>query len=504
MKALPPRVLRLLEQQALAADGVLVLSFDAQWQVLELTGPADAYGLAETDRAALGERFREVCIGLSRVRGTYLPQVELPGGAVVDLYLVAEATLFHAVLVDVRGQVEQARGVQQAVQEARLEVAAKVRESVELRRQLARVRAEAEALKGIQALQQQHLHAVRAQLDGLQVALNHELDSVLRQSPEASPLRMGARRAWECAERLRLLSDSLRVLALPDAAEPNAAGSIATDSSASPGSGAALDLEAMLAPVVDAIGSLARQAGIGFLLRPKRRDSIGPSGWPAAQLRLLVHHALAQAVLRTPSGHVEADLSWDGQMLKLKVVHTAAAYDSAERACLWDGALPNPTRPAQGALYALGRCQRALGGRITLGDSTATDPELLLSLAQPAALGAEITQRLPQGGLVFLVSTDENLARRIGQRLADAGHEVEPALPGPALIDAARTRAPVAILLDAALEHTVRTAFQLKSQGYAGRIVVLGPLPDSPAARSSVDMRLSTDPDPQALQQALA
>lgn len=487
MSLYSPAVQRLLEHLHIDSEQVVVLSFSADWVLQGASGALSRLGLDQLDEQQLSQTFKDVCVGLSRLRGTHLPQLELPAGGVADLHLLAEASVFHAVLIDVRESVELARSAQQTLQELKLEVMARTREVVEARQRLGQSRQRLTELQGQLLVQQQADVAVRAQLAALQVELERELEQVsVRLSGESAAL-LPARRALAAAARLGPLLTQLQ-------AAPTLLQEAALQQRER------VDLDQLVAGCVDGATQLARERGLGFELRLNRRSTEVPL-FNTALLRQICSCTLNQALLRCPSGRIQAQLRWEGGVLKLLVTAPGTGFSEAERAALWDAAIADPADPVQGALLALGALLRKVTGRATSETLPEGEHCLTVSVAQ-AARDGEITERLVSGGRVWLLIENAAQLALAQQRLHELGLDVE-VRGADKVLELALRYAPDAILIDSALDDAVRLAFQLKGRGYRGRVLALGMPADSPVARASFDSVVGSALEPDALLRAI-
>jgi hypothetical protein len=487
MSVFPPSVQRLLTQLDVDTERVAMLSFSASWELMTHSGALLRLGLDTLSADDLSTAFKDICIGLSRLRGTHLPQLELPSGGTVDLHLVAEPTLFHAVLIDVRESVEAARAAQQALQNVKLEVMTRIREVAEARQKLTVARQRNSELQRQLLVQQQCSAAVRAQLAALHVELQREIEQVSVRATAESGMLLAARRAQAASERLAPLLAQLT-------ATPTLLLSSAPIRER-------VDLEQLAALCIDGATQLAREHGQGFEMRLNRRSTEIPL-FNTALLRVIVCCAITQAQLRCSAGlRVDVQLRWDGSSLKLDVTAPVAQYTEAERACLWDSLIADPADPVLACLLALGVVLQRVQGRATVASINATQQCLSLSVAQ-ASRDGDVTERLFTGGRVWLLAADTAQAEVAEQRLLDLGFAVE-MREFEGLIDAALRHVPDAVLIDSALEGAVRSAFQLKGRGYRGRVLALGTPPDTAVARSSFDATIPLSMEPDALVRAI-
>lgn len=436
---LPEIVRKHLERNGLAAADCASLRFDPDWALAGRHGAQQRLGLDTLDDERLAEAFRDVCIGLSRVRGTFLPQVELPTGGVADLHLVAEADHFHAVLIDVRAAVEQARAHQQALQDSKLELYERRRELIDSRARLKRAQLDLRAAQSALVLERE----LAQQRDWQQQAVRETI-----------------------ADALGTLATQPRTLALAQARVQDALARLDAPEPIRPA-----ELSVLADRVAAAAGTLARRRGLGFELRTEKRSEAGLR-LPAASTLAILTAAVAQALWRTPQGRVEAELRWDGMVLRLKVSDRAPDLDNRQRQQLWEQRLPGADDPPDAAsLFALGHWLREAGGRVTL-EAREGGNQLTLSISHIRGDG-EVTERLPGGGRVLLCGAESALLQQLDDALEPLGIQLEAIGGDAALAEHALLNPPDAVLLALPRAQAAKLAFKLRGRGFAGRLVLV-------------------------------
>lgn len=472
-RSLPEAVGRHLERNGLNPSDCAALSFAADWSLTGRSGAQARLGLEAVSDQRVIEAFREVCVGLSRVRGTFLPQVELPTGGVADLHLVAEADRFHAVLIDVRAAVEQARAHQQALQDAKLELYERRRELVDVRSKLKRAQAELRTAQTRLVLERELALQSEWQLSAAREVIADALGS-LAQQPRTLPLAQA--RVQEALGRLEV-RDSERPLPLATLADRVAA----------------------------AAATLARQRGLGFELRQENRSELSLK-LPLTSTLATLTSAVAQALWRTPQGRVEAELRWDGIVLRLKVSDRGPELNNQQRQQLWEQRLPTAEEgPAAATLFALGWWLREAGGRVTM-ETVAGGSVLTLSLS-PGRLDGEVTERMGGGGRVWLCGADAGLLHQLDDALEPLGIQLEALDADTALAEHALLNPPDALLLALPPGQSAKLAFKLRGRGFRGRLVLLltDADPGTPAlpAQSGLDAQLAWPATREALLRAI-
>lgn len=424
--ALPARLSRYLDQLQISPAKAAALCFDADWVLQRRCGACAQLQLEALDDALLGDLFRAIWTGYSRTRGEQLPMMTLPNGAVVDVHQMALGEQVAFLLIDRRSELAERQVLQQAEQEARLDAQAQRRRQRE----------------------------TRAELSRLQTAL------------QAAERRNTALLAW--------LEWSTRLLGP------------AEQSWATPVLRRAAGLDAGT-PRYRSFGELCEEFRLELARqRGARRQNLRlqVEGHPAqtvagdpASLRHLFALALAQSLERNTRGDIDISLALNLPLLQLRISDELPLL-ARERLCLWDGLSPERGEDGRSErlLALLGMELKRLQARATWR-SVGSRGELTISLACIDTDPNQITQSLKNAGLrgrsVWLALADPKADPVLNAQLDASGAQWTALAPQAALVDAALRDAPDCVVIDS--RHTT-LAFELRSRGYRGLLVSLGPL----------------------------
>ncbi|MCU0753985.1 MAG: hypothetical protein MUE46_02540 [Xanthomonadales bacterium] len=425
-EALPARLLRYLEQLQISPAKAAALCFDADWRLRRRCGACTQLQLDALDDALLGDLFRAIWTGYSRTRGEQLPMMTLPNGAVVDVHQLALGDQVAFLLVDRRVELAERQLLQQAEQEARLEA------QTQRRRQ----------------------RETRAELSRLQSAL------------QAAERRNTALLAW-LEWSTRLLAPSEQVWAAPVLRR-------------AAGQEAGVPRYRSFAEVCEDFRlELARQ-------RTPRRQNVRLSveGHPAqtvacdpASLRHLYALALAQSLERNAHGDIDLHVALNLPLLQLRISDELPLL-ARERLCLWEGLSPEPGEDGRSErlLALLGLELKRLQARATWR-AVGARGELTISLACVENDPNQITQSLKNASLrgrsLWLALADPKADPVLSAQLDASGASWTALAPQPALIDAALRDAPDCVVIDS---RQATLAFELRSRGFRGLLVSLGPI----------------------------
>ena len=451
----PAEVSKYLARVGLSETDVCVLSFDEAWALEGSHGELARFGLAELDGEQLGTLFQEICLGLSRVRGAELKQVSLPNGSAVDLYLFSAPDCVHVMLLDVQAEMDEAREWQQSAQETKLRSYEKSRELRSNRARIDNLRQEFDALKVTYTLFRTTVAVLAGEFGAL---------------------------AGQTGEHALAVASSLAAV-LPFKA---------------PQSGADLDLSTLVA-------RLRQVTGINVLVSGRNSETPTLS---EPEIRATLLAALQQAKLRATGAAIKATLIWDGTSLLFSVFDGGADFTTAQRLALWEGQLPKDECDELTAhLLVLGARLRAACGRVTARWTAERGMQLTLSVRNVLPPVYERTRALPPVGSGFwLLTAAENWRQAGSHALEAAGFGVELHAEVDALLERAVLDPPIAVFVDPTLQQGAgaKFAFQLRAQGFTGRIVSLGEFKGGPALRAAFNSELRWPVTDEQLRAALA
>jgi hypothetical protein len=445
---LPQLAEKLLKRLELNDERAAVVTFSEHWEVLGRFGAMERIGLANSSDHELTTLFRDICMGLSRIRGTELKQVGLPSGASVDLYLIAEAKHWHVLLVDVSELVEQLRDAQQRAQDAELE---RYRMGQEARRVKARAQSAGEQREEIRA----RLAMVLAERE---VWRRHILggdteDAAFMRARfdelcgnAGAPCALESLKRWlKCAFKSEFDADRLRWQG-------------------------------------ETRGSLPREA------------------------LLALAYALLIALKRSGAA-VVLEVRSDEHASVLSIADRAQDFSLRESEALWQGRLADEALEDEAEfttllLFALGQHVKNHHGRVTRHWSEALRMRLTLSFAEQAPSEAAPILRLPNR-VAFVAERLPSGNRNACQLALEALNiEVEEFSQPPELA-ALMPFEVVLVAPESFAGAAKRLAYQLRSYGFKGRMVALDHVPASAGMKSTFDAFFSAGSDLESLRLAV-
>ena len=112
---MPDAVERYLDELLRARARPLLLTFDADWQLVDLYGDTALHGLDADAPQTLVHQLQDLFLGLPHDQPQDLPFVELAAGRNAHVHLVPDGSRFHLLLLDAsdehgRVQVQQPLG----------------------------------------------------------------------------------------------------------------------------------------------------------------------------------------------------------------------------------------------------------------------------------------------------------------------------------------------------------------------------------------------------------
>lgn len=492
---LPPVVAAYLHDVFHEASAPLVLSFDADWHLVGASGDATRYAL---DPATAPARMQELLLGLATDEPQVLPQLELPGGHVVNLHLVPDEPLFHVVLLDAAPEVQRIRAIQQPAYDSALVS----REKSAALRRLKRARQELE-------LQRDTLRADVAMKTALIATLSHEFRTpltsifgythLLESDRYSAEGRAGALRAIRrAATHLHALAENLLVLAHRDDAPPEPRiEDVDLDALAD-------DLRAMLEPTAAGArsGLAIERTGGGPLVRSD----------PLKLRQILIN--LVGNALRYAPGEVVARIGADADAIRISVVDHGPGLPEAVRTHLYEPLAGGNARGAGLGIAIVKRLVDGFGGSIAV-DSRAgsgTHWTLRLPLREvPARTDEPAPPRVRTDGAVAVLADDDADVRAlVALMLRDLGYRVIEAADANAALEAVLAERAVLAVIDVQMPglsgNTV--AYRLRSRDWRGRIVMLSgndSVEAAAAARAAgADVYLTKPIDPDRFAHAIA
>ena len=461
MSDLPEPVQRYLQREAIATAPTASLTFDGDWILLARAGELSAFGLESVSDELLQRRFREFCIGQSRLGGTRLSQLDVGEGHSADVHLVTEKSQVYVILIDVRSSVEHERSWQQNAQEAKLHSYEQGRQLRELRQQRVMLESDRDAAQARVAeltarveLYDQRMLAMVAELDGqAQRLLALPAEHAGRQR-ETALFKRALVRADQCRIELRQAISRVNGQREDDDAQ--------------------ISIDDLSAELYASVAAQLLSGDVALNLRLQQHSPEPLRGIPGAAAETL-HFALWLTLLRSRN-EVDAVLRWDGQFVQLQLHSDAEDFSQAEAELLWDQRLPEPTAQVlDQVLFGLGRCVQRYHGRVLEQRDDNGKHRLLVSLpSKAAAPSGEITSPGFRGP-VGLVSADPEYTEEWIAQLAARGIKLSVHEATEGALRALYDEAPPALMFDLDSAPDGRSmAYKLRARGYAGLLLALG------------------------------
>lgn len=462
MSALPVAVEDYLGRLLRARARPLLLSFNADWQLVDVHGDADYHGFDADDPALIVRQLRDLFLGLQLDEAQDLPFVELAGGRHAHVHLVPDGDQFHVLLLDAADEHRRTQGQQQLGNEAALAGIEKSRTLNRLRRiktELEQQRAqleEANALKS--ALLATLSHEFRTPLTSIFGYLHLlERGGEVGRDNALRALRRNAGYLFALAENLLEFGRGEVVESLLDPAPLLLPELVA-------------DLDAMFRPLADEKGlALVVAAGPAA-----PRDAL----FDAVKLRQIAINLLSNALRYTAQGQVRAQLGWQDGRLQLEVDDTGFGIDAASRTKIFlpfNRGAQHGSRGAGLGLSIVRRLVDRLGGTLELDSTPGKGSTFRISLPALAAAGLPPADPQRQVATALIVDDDPDVAALLEVLLADLGLQTRLACSAAAALVAVAQRSPDLILVDVELPGLSGNAavYQLRSQGYKGFIVTV-------------------------------
>ncbi len=460
--ALPQPVESWLRSVLIEQAHPLLLSFDADWQLRDARGDAAFYGI---DVAASGhglQQLQDLFIGLPFDDNHEIPFVELASGRSVHVHLSADSDGFHVLLIDAEEARTRERAQQQLGHEAVLTGHEKTRaigQLKDIRNQLERQRAsleEANALKN--ALIATLSHEFRTPLTSIFGYLH--LIERNAGTPSASALQAIRRNATY----LLTLAENLLEYGRGES------GAALLNPSVVDLAALRDDLDAMFRP-------LAEDKGLAFDATLVNDEAAAPV-FDDLRLRQVAINLLSNAVRYTAHGAITATITWRAGRLQVEVRDSGIGIAPEHQDSVFTPFNRGGQSGSKGAglglsivRYLVMQMHGSLSLESTLGQGSTLHVELP-PLALPEQAGAPVSLR---GRTMLVVDDDPDVAALLHVLLSDLGFRVRVLGDALSAISEARRAPPDVLLIDVELPDLSGNAavYQLRAQGYRGRIVTL-------------------------------
>jgi len=447
----------------------LVLGLDADWRLRDVQGDAAHYGIDAADPAGGVRQLQDLFVGLPLDANQDLPFVELANGRSAHVHLIADGDGFHVLLLDAEDERSRQRAQQQLGNEAAIVSHAKskaIGRLQEIRSELQRQRAELEEADALKAALIATLsHEFRTPLTsifGYLHLLERRLGDGDRSVPALHAIRRNATYLFALAENLLEFGrgESGNALLNP----------------------VVVDLEALLGDLEAMFRPLAEDKRIAFRTRLVLDDETPPM-FDEVRLRQVAINLLSNAVRYTAQGEIGISVRWSGGRLRVDVSDSGIGISPEYRESVFKPFNRGGQSGRKGAglgLSIVHRLVEQMHGTLELESEQGRGSRFRVELPPlarvDAAGGAHAGAPANLAGRSALVVDDDpDIALLIEALLDDLGFHVVVVDNATAAIEAATRQAPDVLLIDVQLPGLSGNAavFQLRSRGYAGRIVTL-------------------------------
>jgi signal transduction histidine kinase/CheY-like chemotaxis protein len=475
MNGFPAAVERYIERVLRERASPLMLTFDLNWALLEAHGDAARFGIDTAAGSSDVELLRDLFLGLPAGEAQDFPFVSLPGGGSAHVHGVPDGQQFHVLLLDASEEFARLRSQQQLGHEAELV-------SQEKSKALARLR----QIRGELENQRSRLEEANALKNALIATLSHEFRTPLtsifgyvhllerRISADVSGLQ-ALRALRRNATYLFALAENLLEYGRGES------GATLLNPSAVDLPALAADLEAMFRP-------LAEDKGLAFALELDLA-AVPNALFDEIKLRQILINLLSNALRYTLRGEVRARLAWENARLVIEVRDTGIGIPADYRERIFTPFNRGAQHGSKGAglgLSIVKRLVEQMHGEISLHSELGVGSTFRIALPGLGPVAASpITrafadipggaERWIKGGRAVVLDDDPDVSGLLALLLTDLGFEVEVVADVPHAVERVRADPPQVLLVDVELPGLSGNAavYQLRSQGYGGRIVTL-------------------------------
>lgn len=477
MNEFPQAVERYLTQVLRERARPLLLSFDAQWHLIEVLGAADSHGLEQENPVALVQQLQDLFLGLPLDQTQDLPFVELADGRHAHVHLVPdENSTFHLLLLDASEEHHRTQSQQQLGNQA-------VLAGLEKSRTLARLR----QIKNELEQQRARLEEANALKNALFATLSHEFRTPLTsifgylhllergdagRAQALQALRRNASHLFALAENLLEYGRSEAGETLLDPAELPLAVLVG-------------DLDAMFRP-------LAAEKGLALVVESSAPPPPGAL-FDQVKIRQIAINLLSNALRYTPKGYVRAQLGWHDDALRLEVSDTGLGIDAVSRARVFKPFNRGAQHGGRGAglgLSIVKRLVERMGGSIELDSTPGQGSTFRIVLPSLGATGLPTlpVEQRRRALDALIVDDDPDVAALLEVLLGDLGATTRVATTAAAALTEVGARVPDLVLIDVELPGLSgnAAAYQLRSQGYKGGVVTVSANATEEARRAAL------------------
>jgi signal transduction histidine kinase len=448
----------------------LALDFDHDWQLREVHGDAEYFGIDTTQPENSIAMLQDLFIGMPLDERVDVPFVELGNGQRVHVHLIPDDTILHVLLLDAREEFQRQQVVQQAGNESALANHDKTRAIVCLRR----IREQLER-------QQARLEEANALKSGLIATLSHDFRTPLtaifgrlhlleQQHPADSPGARALRVIRRSATYLSTLAENLL-----EYGRGEAGGGLVNPVSIDLVE-LARDLRGMFAPMADAKSLL-------FSVELENRVPSMPQ-LDEVKLKQIFINLLSNAVRYTEYGEITASLIWRDNVLTIEISDSGIGIPAKFRERIFqpfNHGAQNGSKGVGLGLSIVKSLVQQMHGELQMDSEVGRGTHFRVSLpsltpAPPTMSHADTSARHRQRGLrALIVDDDPDVADLLAALLEDFGFSVTMANQVTPDLAQIFREAPDLLLMDVELPGiSGNDAVQrLRAQGYTGRIVTL-------------------------------
>ncbi len=453
----------------------VVLTMDAKWQLLQIQGDAEYWGLAgespETRERHM-QMIRDLFVGIDCAVAQDLLFVELPDGQFAHVHLVPDGDGWHVVLLAARDETERQRASQQLGNDAELAGHEKSRAITRLKHIRNELERQRERLEEANALKNAFIatlsHEFRTPLTsifGYLHLLERRLATDASTQHSLRAIRRGATHLFGLAENLLEYgrSESGRSRLNPSRLDPRQL----TE-----------DLRVMFAP-------LAQEEGLTLAIESESVPL--PLIHDEVRVRQIMINLISNAIRYTPRGSVNANICWDGSALQLSVADTGIGIPAELRSIVFKPFNSGGHQGSKGAGLGLSIVKRLVDqmhGTISLDSALGegTRFSIVLPPLGSASSEAERTSRQiddPEswliGGTALVVDDDDDIRDLVRTLLEDMGFRVHSAADALMGFEMAMRLRPDIAVIDVQMPGLSGNAavYKLRAQNYTGRIISL-------------------------------
>jgi len=459
----------------------LLLSFGPDWTLRDVQGDASLFGIdVDAPDGGLSE-LKDLFLGVPVDGDHDLSFVELSGGRSAHIHRVADTDGFHLLLLDA----EDARGRQRTQQQLGNEAVLAGHEKNKAISRLREIRSELER-------QRATLEEANALKNALIATLSHEFRTPL--TSIFGYLHLLDRRGGDGAHTVQALNAIRRNATYLFTLAENLL-EYGRGESGALLCAVAIDLRALAHDIEEMIRPLAEDKGLQFSVSVDVVDA-APALFDEVRVRQIAINLLSNAVRYTARGEIGAMLAWQDGRLRIEIRDTGIGISPEFQASVFKPFNRGGQSGSKGAGLGLSIVRRLIEqmhGTMTLESQLGSGTRFVIDLPPLEPVAAVADSR---GGAalwvhdrdVLVVDDDPDIAQLLEALLLDLGFRVRIAADAAGAIAEARRLPPDVLLIDVEMPGLSGNAavYQLRSQGYQGRIVTLSATSTAEAREASL------------------